>query len=244
MNSNAKLICHIQIAKAATNSVRKILENNIVKDLLMTYKTRDRILDNRALTVANAPDSAHHFFDDVREQQWKIDATSIMLPIGLHCVLQRPVEYITVLRDPLERCVSALNFVYSRRNSHPYAEHYKKHNYCMKSLIGSGEILLSNDQVRILSGSDRISVGEKELGIAKHNLKNLFSVFGTVQMFPTFCHELERKYCWKTDPTHIANKGHYSSDLVISQDDIDFVKTQNELDYELYNWVCNEIEHS
>jgi hypothetical protein len=220
------------------------LESNIEEDLLKTYKTRERIFNNRVLTIAHAPASARQFIEDVREQQWKIVATSTMLPIGLHCALQRPVEYITVLRDPLERCVSALNFVYSRNTSHPYAELYRKHNYSIKSLIDSGEILFFNDQVRILSGSNRISVGNEELYIAKGNLKNLFSVFGTVHMFSTFCRELEQKYRWKTDPTHIANKGSYSSDLDMSQDDIDFVKTTNELDYKLYDWVCDEIENS
>lgn len=240
MSPDNPLLCHIQISKAATNSFRRILTDNVQKDALEIFKHKQRSLDGSGVTIDSKVAEVCDFISRIVERQNQLQAVSMMLPVGLHRILSRQVCYVGLIRSPVARSLSALNFVYARRDTHPAAPDFQSHEYSLAKLIDAGEIDFINDQVRMLAGVGAVEITQEHLDQAKENIETRFVDLGVAEN-PSQCwNTLVEIFNWRVDSSMVLNKGTYEGSLVVTPHDLSRFREANRFDQSLYTWVTEE----
>jgi hypothetical protein len=234
------LPCHIQIAKTGTNTVRSLIDESFEKNNIYFFKFPQRQINGVAVTVNTPNEKIEQARATLKEKQWDLNIATMMLPVGIHTLLDRSVEYFSFVRDPVSRCQSALNFVYSRRSDHPNAAHYASTGWSLKNLIDSGEIFYQNDQVRMLSGSPKAEIGQEELDIAKQNILDKFYLIGAMESFSQCWPLLARRYELVNHANRYKNAGDYENGFSFSARDLDAAELANLFDTALYRWITQE----
>lgn len=180
----------------------------------------------------------------LREQK-KIKCIAGHFAFGIHhFYTARPVTYITLLRDPVERVISHYYYVL-RRTDHYLHNTVHEKKYSLKEYLENKlSVELNNGQTRILAG---IGWGAQfgqctpaMLDQAKENLHNYFSVVGISEQFTQFIGKVNLKLGWKIPPFQKQNV----SENRLKQEDIDgetleIIKHYNRLDLELYRYACS-----
>lgn len=121
------------------------------------------------------------------------------LPYGLHEFVPKPFDYITLLRDPVDRLISHYYYAKSTPGNRLYdwikAENADVERYVQEKIPGNG-------QSRMLCGFTRSSPRRHEqpetdlLGIAKTNLKEHFIAFGLAERFDETMLVFQKKLGW------------------------------------------------
>jgi hypothetical protein len=225
------LPCHIQVAKAGTNTARSLLQESVPPDSLLAFKVPDREIDGAIVTLRTRRADIDAFRERIHARQWELRAASLMLPVGVH---------FSFVREPVARCLSAINFVFNRRDKHPDAAAYAALDWSVSRIASSGGPFYRNDQVRMLSGSDRHDVGRDELMRAKDNIRERFWLLGTSDRFADCWPAIAGAFDFKVDAGRRLNAGDYGTGLVVSERDRAALRDANALDAELYAWVRDE----
>ncbi len=105
------------------------------------------------------------------------------VPYGLHDSLARAAVYITLLRNPVDRMVSA--YYYSlRRPEWGFHEDIIKQRLSLHDFVaGEASEELHNGQTRMLSGSDEPVCTADALNMARRNLSQEFVLAGLTERF-------------------------------------------------------------
>ncbi len=171
-------------------------------------------------------------------------------PFGLHEHIPRPCEYVTVVRDPVDRIVSHYHHV---RNE---PDHYL-HRYT----IGKGLTLeqyaenrlkadeLDNGQTRMLADyalSQSIPPGRSErvlLESAMANLERHFCCVGLTERFDETMVMLSDSLGWERVPCYLPARVSVSKPSGPPLPSVaDKIREFNPLDVELYKWVAGRFE--
>jgi len=146
----------------------------------------------------------------------------------VHQPFNRAYNYLTMLRDPIERMLSL------------YCRHGGAQGLSLKEFITKTdfEFATKNTQTRYASAE-----APPNLEIAKENLEKHFAVVGITEMFVESIFLMKKELGWvDIDYT----KKNISQDRLsldeISQEVIEFIRENNELDNELYNYAKSRLE--
>ena len=161
----------------------------------------------------------------------------MMLSFGLHELLDRKVRYVAFIRDPIARALSALHFVHAKRDTHPAAAYFASLGYKPSALIADGNLLFSNDQVRIISGTDHCEVDASDLEQAKRNIETHFAFVGNSAVLAACWPRLCELTGLRGDASPIRNKGQYNPDLQLDPQEMDLLMQANRFDEQLVAWV-------
>ena len=165
---------------------------------------------------------------------------------GVHKLIPQNVQYVTFLRQPIERLKSYIYHMRSEANAHadkggwwyeaarsrmPLAEYAEAHS----------DKLIDNDQVRRLSGID-FSFGCCELSIlerAKEHLRNQFAVFGITERFDDSVALMSTTLGWKTTPIYFRAKVKRAglAREPLSNDDLRAIQEFTQYDQLLYEFA-------
>ncbi len=161
------------------------------------------------------------------------------LPYGIHEYLSQPCEYITILRDPVERMIS--HYYYVLRSP----EHYL-YNTVTTQKIGLKEYVLGglspeldNGQVRLICGCGRPlpygACSRQQLELAKQNLQHRFALVGFAERFDETLLLAARKFRWK-DPYYVRQNvtENRPARKQVSAELIAAIEKVSSLDLELY----------
>lgn len=240
VNRSKPFPCHLQIAKTGTNTVRSLISDSVQSQRLLSLKVTDREFDGGIVTVGSRRDDIVQFIKLAQERQWEVDLITVMLPVGLHTVLERKLEYFTFVREPVARCLSAVNFVFNRRDRHPNALLFSKLDWSIPLIAREGGVFFCNDQVRLLTGSSKAQLDETDLELAKENVKSLFYLVGTTENFSACWDLVASRFNLLKDFNRHLNSSDYSDGLVFSNGDREALLAANRLDTALYRWVRDE----
>lgn len=172
-------------------------------------------------------------------------------PMGIHTMLHRPARYFTVLRPPVERCIS--HFLHDRKLQHmPFYDRIK--NMTLDEYLDSGMgIELLDCQVRYLSGCPELDVSRHPAGgrisappvtphhleLAKRNIEQHFIAAAPLEAFNSLLLMLRAVYGWNLRQLlyvrhRIGDKGEVPLISTVSRRRLE---ETNRYDMQLYDWA-------
>jgi hypothetical protein len=174
-------------------------------------------------------------------------------PMGIHTMLDRPAKYFTVLRHPVDRCIS--HFLNNKKVTHQPFYHRIK-NLTLDEYLDSGVGIESLDyQVRSLSGCPELDVIRHPVGgrisappveahhleMAKRNIEQHFIAAAPIEAFNSMLLVLRALYGWKLWQIlymrhNIGDEGARSR-ASISTVSRRRLEDMNRFDLQLYDWV-------
>jgi Sulfotransferase family len=227
------LICYVHINKNAGNSIIEALYRNYPDRFRQFLVSGRRSADAAgAKTVDSGDDDVRRVLDDIRGEQRRLSAIALNLPVGLHRKLDREVTYFTLMRAPVDRCVSYWYWAYKKRETgNLWAT--------LVAGIGRGDLPLQfrNDQTRFLSGTGDVELTRDHLELAKKTIVERFAFVGAVERFDDCQQVLVRRLGWTDPARHHLNRGDRPEQALLPAFATDLFAAANALDQELYTWL-------
>jgi hypothetical protein len=162
------------------------------------------------------------------------------MPFGLHEMLPQPATYITVLREPVDRVISAYYFM-SNYKLHPNYWKFRREGWTLEDFVNRSP--RENVQTKMIAGADYDEPCTAEiLAKAKDNFP-YFSVMGLTERFEESLALMKLRFGWKL--------GSYSSFNVtrtrpkkrdLPQSTLDLIAEKNRFDIELYQSAAKAFE--
>ena len=159
---------------------------------------------------------------------------------GLHTILPQPATYITVLREPVDRVLSAFYFMRGYK-LHPLYWRLKFGNWSLEDYVKRSR--RENVQCKILAGAEYNKPCPAEIcETAKENLR-YFSVVGLSERFEESLALMKLRFGWKLK--------HYSSFNVtrtrprkvdIPRSTLDLIAEKNSFDISLYECAAKVFQ--
>lgn len=180
------------------------------------------------------------------EDRNKIKVLKGHLPYGMHeCFSSGSTEYITLLREPIDRVISHYYHL-KWDKKHPFNEEINREKYTIKQVLESGKILnMNNCMVRLLSGNYKCAYDECSDEMLDQALTHLDSMalVGLNNQFDIFLLRAAERYNWKM-PYYSKRR---VSKLRIRTEEIDAetlaaIQHYNKLDLELYRIMQPKID--
>ena len=154
------------------------------------------------------------------------------MPFGLHTVLPQPATYITVLREPVERVISAYYFM-SNYKLHPNYWKFRREGWTLEDFVRRSP--RENVQTKMIAGADYDEPCTEEiLATAKDNLR-FFSVVGLTERFEESLALMKLRFGWKLasySSFNVTRTRPKKRDL--PQATLDLIAERNRFDIELY----------
>lgn len=152
---------------------------------------------------------------------------------GLHEVLPQPATYITVLRDPVDRVISAYYFMRSYK-LHPLYWKLKRSNCSLEEFVR--QFQRDNVQSKIIGGSPyELPCTREIVERAKDNLRHRFAVVGLSERFEESLALMKLRFGWKLSSYssfNVTRSRPKKHDL--PQSTLELIHEKNGLDMELY----------
>lgn len=168
---------------------------------------------------------------------------------GLHQYLSPSSQYITIMRDPVDRIISHYYFVL-RQPEHYLYNTVTSHNMSLKDYVRSGiSTELDNGQTRLLAGIDHTvpfrQCSTETLETAKENLQKYFVAVGLTERFDETLLLLKRTLGWK-NIFYIKENVNESRPGIkdVNEDTIKVIEKHNELDIQLYQYVTQKFNET
>ncbi|MGY8933949.1 MAG: sulfotransferase family 2 domain-containing protein [Flavobacteriales bacterium] len=217
--------------------------NNILDKIYLSEETFD--IKQKLNTRLNIED----FINLKVQEKDRIKLLKGHMQFGLHSYFSASSEYITFLRNPIERIISYYYYV----KKSPWHHFYRLNlfndemslydfvteinfpigNKFQKKSLYYPVIDINNGQTRLISG-----IQDKEefmLEKALENIKQYFSFVGTIEKFNESLIILQKMYGWSITNYEIKNKNDASKKIEeIDRKTIDAIKYFNAADIALY----------
>ncbi len=155
------------------------------------------------------------------------------MTFGLHKVIPQPATYITVLRDPVDRVISAYYFMRSYK-LHPLYWKLRRENWSLEDFVRRAQ--RDSVQSKIVAGSDYATPCTREtVEKAKENLRHHFSVVGISERLEESLALMKLRFGWKLSSYssfNVTRSRPKKRDLPKST--LDLIHEKNAFDMELY----------
>ncbi len=165
------------------------------------------------------------------------------LVFGVHELLPQPASYITVLRDPVDRVLSAFFFMRNYK-LHPLYWKFRRENWTLEDFVDRS--LRTNIQTKILAGA------EYELPCTPHifdqaiqNIERHFTVVGLSERFEESLALMKLRYGWKLQSYssfNVTRSRPRKRDL--PQATLDLIAEKNSFDVALYTYASKNFEEA
>ena len=196
--------------------------------------------DGQAKTVHSLEEDVHEAISEVQQRQHRLACVAANLPFGLHEYLDRPLTYFALMREPVSRCISYWHFAYRTRNDSRVWSRFETFDFDLRQILEKGVALaLSNDQVRMLSGSPARYPGEEEFRRACETIQEHFVLVGAVEYFAASIRTIAERLGWARIPDVHENRGVRTEAAQLSHDADAYFGDANEWDIRLYEWLID-----
>lgn len=177
--------------------------------------------------------SAAHLYRLSPERLKRIRMFKGHMTYGLHEALPQPATYITVLRDPVDRVISAFYFMRSYK-FHPLYWKMRRENWSLEDFVRNSQ--RDNVQCKIVAGALYEEPCTREIAeTAKDNLRNRFAVVGLSARLEESLALMKLRFGWKLSSYssfNVTRSRPKKRDLPDST--LDLIHQRNGFDIELY----------
>jgi Galactose-3-O-sulfotransferase len=157
---------------------------------------------------------------------------------GLHKVLPQPATYITVLRDPIDRVMSAFYFAHTYK-LHPLYRKFHREKWTLEDFVR--RLPRDNVQCKVVAGAEYNAPCTDEIfEQAKENLSRHFSVVGLSERFEESLALMKLRLGWKLrrySSFNVTRARPKKADL--PQATLDLIAAKNSFDLALYECAAN-----
>jgi hypothetical protein len=229
MMRNERILIHLHLPKTAGTTLRTIADRN--------YS------DGEIYTISKPyAEQGEELRDLPAQRKRQIKLLRGHMPFGLHEHFDKPADYFTVLRNPVERIISA--YYYIRRT--PTLPHYREvagKNMTLEDFARCGLPQTYNQQTGLISG--RLDNFTDALEIAKHNLSTHFIAVGICERFDETLLLLNKQVGWKRIFYHRQNvTKDRPARSEVPQTAIRLIEKRNALDMELYEFAWLKFDEA
>jgi len=165
------------------------------------------------------------------------------MPFGLHARLSRPATYITVLRDPVDRVISAFYFM-SNYKLHPNYWKFRREGWQLEDFVRRSP--RENVQSKMMAGANYDEPCTAEiLEKAKQNLAKYFSVVGLTERFEESLALMKLRFGWKLDTYSSFNVTRSRpKKRELSEATVNLIAETNRFDVDLYKFGATLFERA
>jgi len=164
------------------------------------------------------------------------------MPFGLHKILPQPATYITVMREPVERVISAFYFM-SNYKLHPNYWKFRREGWTLEDFVRRSP--RENVQTKMIAGADYDAPCTAEiLAQAKENLR-YFSVVGLTERFEESLALMKLRFGWKLESYSSFNiTPTRPKKRELPQVTLDLTAERNRFDIEFYECAAKLFEEA
>ena len=159
---------------------------------------------------------------------------------GIHGFLPQGATYVTMLRDPVARLLSAYSFAL-RRPLNPMRRKLKRGRVGVEAFIRLTPNR-QNLQCRVLAGVKEVTCDQWVLDIAKENIMKSFSVVGLCERFEESLILMAKAFGWEIP--YYENRKVSRVRPALEPGVVDMIQEQNRLDMELYEFARKRFEET
>ncbi len=193
-----------------------------------------KVIDNTKLNT-------EEFINLPEEKRDKINLLKGHLEFGLHEYMSGKTDYITFMRDPIERVISYYYYVKRKPHHKLYQRNLFKDGMSLYEFVTQiKQADINNGQIRFLSGIQ--DTEEHMLEKALENIENHFSFVGTTEKFDESLAILQKMYQWKTPYYSVENK---TNNRPLTHDidakTLEAIEHHNAGDIAVYNKITKEL---
>jgi Sulfotransferase family len=236
------LLYFMHIDKNAGTTIRHILRTNYPGGMFLDTTPLSRMaVDGRAKTVDGLDEDVYDLIAQVQNRQHTLACVAANLPFGIDRFLERPLTYFTFLREPVSRCISYWYFAFQTRYTAPLWSVLESYDFDLRHILqDSGAYQLSNDQVRMVSGSSTPEPSRTEFQMACEIIEERFFLAGAVECFDRCIRVLARRFGWGHASSVRLNVGIKTDQSVLPHSAERYFREANEWDIRLYEWLVNK----
>jgi len=238
VSAKTPLICYLKINKNASSSVRSVLRHFYGEDEYKEITIWGRhATDGQPVSLESPDDEVITAIETAREGEMSWRCLTTNLPFGLHRKLRREVAYFTLLREPVARCISWWCFAYANRKSSPAWSRLERYDFSLPKIFEAHAFYeLSNDQVRMITGTGQREVTKDTFHLACELIEESYAFVGTVELFNRSMSALGRRFGWHGDFSIRENAGRKHIKILPKMARFLFSEA-NEWDIRLYEWL-------
>jgi Sulfotransferase family len=242
--SGQPLLYYLHIFKNAGNTMREVLWRNRGAGEFIDVMLYRRMDQRRCpQTFDSQDDDVRELRDLITDNICDLSYVAADMPFGIHRYVPRPVRYLTVLREPVDRLISYWYFAYNARHQTKLQRSMwdviEEHGFDVYAAVEKGGLIhYSNDQTRCVLGSDKIVLGADDLLAAQDLIAGSYDLVGTVARLGDFLRVLAGREGWQADwELPRLNVGDRSDRSLLPAGAIAAFRELNEIDAALYRWV-------
>ncbi|HCX31142.1 MAG TPA: hypothetical protein DHU55_15455 [Blastocatellia bacterium] len=163
---------------------------------------------------------------------------------GLHKIIPQPATYITVLREPIDRVISAFYFMRNYK-LHPNYWKFRRESWTLEDFVRHPHTR-DNIQCKMVAGAPYEEACTAEtLAQAKENLLRHFSVVGLTERFEESLALMKLRFGWKLESYssfNVTRARPKKRDL--PQATLDLIAERNRFDIELYECAAKRFQEA
>lgn len=163
--------------RTSSTSLTKFLQSSFGDDEVFTFKVIEEFHEGQPIN-ANTPSRSLVRLKELLVEEPIKKAYVVMAPFGVHEWVQARVDLFTTLREPVDRCLSLLNFMRAKAELNYINARIAGYGDNIDDIINCESVLcFSNEQTRMLSSSNRLKITEEDRNQAEANLRKFRQVF-------------------------------------------------------------------
>ncbi len=233
-----RLLCFVHIPKTAGTSVVDLLRRNYAEAAFSQFVVAGRKDEGGAgKTLASPDQDVRNLIDAVRRDAGALKVVTGHFPYGLHRFIDRPVDYVAILREPMARSLSQYYHVMDETRNSALRRIMQAYDFDYERALADGAVLqFCNDQTRLVIGSDKVILDESDLEQAKDIIARDYVLVGLQDRLRECIAYLARHFGWSTSELpelNIGRKDIPSPDAKLRA----LFEDYNRIDRKLFEWV-------
>ena len=222
---NKRVLIFSHIPKTAGTTLRTIISQQYPGRVIYTFR--------------DETESIALFRELPEDNRAKIRVLQGHKPFGIHEYLQVPVDYITMLREPVDRVISFYYWILRWPSNDLYE---KVRSMSLGDFADSRLPQVVNQQTEFVSGLSNNSTAEA-LNVAKRNLALHYTAFGIAENFDESLLLFKRLLGWENiyyASQHVAKNRPAKREIPRAA--IKLIEKHNFFDMELYEFAKQRLE--